>query len=120
MHLHGAMLFVKDLPAMAAFYGGVLGLRPVAATRRPDWVEFEGDARFSLHAIPPGIAAGIAIESPPLPREQAGTKLTFAVDNVEATLASIEAMGLPVLRRPWGSVEPVDPEGNIFALSPRS
>jgi hypothetical protein len=25
-------------------------------------------------------------------------------------------MGLPTLRRPWGGVEAVDPEGNVFAL----
>jgi len=25
-------------------------------------------------------------------------------------------MGLPLLRRPWGGTEAVDPEGNVFAL----
>ena len=116
MKFAGAMLFVKDLPRMTAFYSGVLGLRPIEETRLPDWVEFRGDAQFSLHAIPAAIAAGISIESPPRPREQGGTKLTFTVADVEATLAAIEGMGLPLLRRPWGSVEGVDPEGNIFAL----
>lgn len=120
MPLHGAMLFVKDLPRMSAFYSGVLGLQPIAETRQADWVEFEGDARFSLHAIPAGPAAEIAVDSPPRPREHGATKLTFAVRSVAETLASIEGMGLPVLRRPWGGVEAVDPEGNIFALSPRS
>ena len=28
----------------------------------------------------------------------------------------IEALGLPLLRRPWGGTEAVDPEGNVFAL----
>jgi predicted enzyme related to lactoylglutathione lyase len=90
MPLHGAMLFVKDLPRMAAFHGGVLGLQR------------------------------IPIDSPPRPHEQGATKLTFTVRNVDETLASIEGMGLPVLRRPWGGIEAVDPEGNIFALSPRT
>jgi len=25
-------------------------------------------------------------------------------------------MGLPLLHRPWGEVEAMDPEGNVFAL----
>jgi len=116
MQLHGAMLFVKDLPRMTGFYRDALGLQLIEETRLPDWVEFQGDAPFSLHAIPAAIAAGISIDSPPRAREQGGTKLTFAVADVETTLASIEAMGLPLLHRPWGSVEAVDPEGNVFAL----
>jgi catechol 2,3-dioxygenase-like lactoylglutathione lyase family enzyme len=116
MRLDGAMLFVTDLPRMTAFYCEVLGLRPIEETRLPDWVEFHGGTRFSLHAIPAAIAAGIAIESPPRPREQGGVKLTFAVENVDATLASIEGMGLPLLRRAWGGVEAIDPEGNVVAL----
>jgi predicted enzyme related to lactoylglutathione lyase len=113
------MLFVKDLPRMTAFYRDVIGMRPVEATRRPDWVEFDG-AQFSLHAVPATIAAGIPIDSPPRVREQSATKLTFVVKDVEATLTSIEEMGLPLLRRPWGGVEAVDPEGNVFALRPGS
>jgi len=116
MPLSGAMLFVKDLPGMTGFYRDVLGMRPVEETRQPDWVEFHGDVQFSLHAIPAAIAAGISIDSPPRAREQSATKLTFVVQDVEATLASIEGMGLPLLRRPWGGVEAVDPEGNVFAL----
>lgn len=49
-------------------------------------------------------------------REQHATKLMFDVRDVEATLAKIEAMGLPLLRRPWGGTEAVDPEGNVFAV----
>jgi hypothetical protein len=28
-------------------------------------------------------------------------------------------MGLPLLQRPWGGTDAVDPEGNVFALSAR-
>ena len=115
MRLHGAMLFVKDLSRMTAFYRDVLSLKPVEETRLDNWVEFK-DAQFSLHAIPAAIAAEIQIESPPRAREQGGPKLTFEVRNVDATLANIEAAGLPLLRRPWGAIEAVDPEGNVFAL----
>ena len=115
MRLRSAMLFVKDLGRMTAFYADVLGLRPNEETRLDSWVEFR-DAAFALHAIPGAIAAGIQNESPPRAREQSAAKLTFEVQDVEATLTKIEAMGLPVLRRSWGGTEAVDPEGNVFAL----
>jgi hypothetical protein len=38
------------------------------------------------------------------------------VRDVDATLRTIEAMGLPLLERPWGGIEAVDPEGIVFAL----
>jgi catechol 2,3-dioxygenase-like lactoylglutathione lyase family enzyme len=81
-------------------------------------VEFGDEAtpRFALHAIPSEIAAGIEIESPPRPREQSAAKLTFEVRDVAAALAAADAMGLPLLRRPWGDVDVVDPEGNVLAL----
>jgi catechol 2,3-dioxygenase-like lactoylglutathione lyase family enzyme len=118
MRLHGAMLFVKDLTRMTAFYRDVLGLQPVEETRLDNWVEFKDDgSHFSLHAIPPGIAVEIQIASPPRPREHsAGPKLTFEVHDVDATLAKIAAIGLPLLERPWGATEAVDPEGNVFAV----
>ena len=53
------------------------------------------------------------------PREQGGIKLTFIVRDVHSTLERITAMGLPLLQRPWGGTDAVDPEGNIFALSAR-
>ena len=117
MVLQGAMIFVKDLERMTAFYTEVLGLTVIPDTRLENWVEFESrGSRFSLHAIPADIASGITIDSPPAPRERSVTKLTFDVADVDGTLAKIEAMGLPLLRRPWGSVDATDPEGNVFAL----
>jgi catechol 2,3-dioxygenase-like lactoylglutathione lyase family enzyme len=117
MSLQGVMLFVKDLDRMTAFYRDVVELAPVEETRLDNWVEFKGDGtRFSLHAIPLSIASSIQIDSPPRPREQGGVKLTFAVRDANATRARIAAMGLPLLARPWGDTEAVDPEGNVFAL----
>ena len=111
------MLFVKDLERMTAFYRDILELQPIEATRLDNWVEFEGDGgRFQLHAIPAAIAASIPIDSPPRPREQGGVKLTFAVRDVKSTLEKLAALGLPLLERPWGDTEAVDPEGNVFAL----
>jgi predicted enzyme related to lactoylglutathione lyase len=117
VRLQGVMLFVKDIDRMTAFYRGVVGLQPVESTRLDNWVEFEGNgARLSLHAIPAAIASGIQIDSPPHAREQSPAKLTFAVRDVDSTLETIAAMGLPLFRRAWGETEAADPEGNVFAL----
>jgi catechol 2,3-dioxygenase-like lactoylglutathione lyase family enzyme len=111
------MFFVKDLERMTAFYSDVLGLQPVENTRLENWVEFRGEgSQFSLHQIPSEVAAEVEDRFPPRVREQVAAKLTFHVQDVETTLARIEAMGLPLLRRPWGGVEAVDPEGNVIAV----
>ena len=86
---------------------GVLSRHPAAPARRghalDNWVEFEGDgARFSLHAIPPAIAASIHIDSPPRPREQGGIKLTFIVRDVHSTLERIDRDGTAASPAPVG------------------
>jgi catechol 2,3-dioxygenase-like lactoylglutathione lyase family enzyme len=109
------MIFVRDLGALERFYRDAVGLVPVEATRHPDWVEFEGAARFSLHQIPAHILPGL----PPLlsePRESGSTKLSFAVPSVAAEVARLRGLGVRVIERPWGSFDFVDPEGNISGL----
>jgi catechol-2,3-dioxygenase len=38
MRLNQAMIYVKDLNRMAAFYGNILGLKPVEEKRMENWV----------------------------------------------------------------------------------
>jgi catechol 2,3-dioxygenase-like lactoylglutathione lyase family enzyme len=117
MRLDHAMLFVKDLEVMTAFYRDVMGLKPVEATRLPDWVEFEaGGTRFALHAIPAHIAEGVRIEAPPRPREQDPCKLIFSVENLDAEETRLSARGVALLHRPWGGWDAVDPEGNVLGM----
>ena len=111
------MIYVKDFERMTAFYGGTLGLKAIEKTRLDNWVEFDtGGARFSLHAIPQAIAEGIAISSPPVPRETSAVKLTFEVVDAASERARLEALGVTIIERPWGSWDAVDPEGNIFQI----
>ena len=118
MRLTSAMIFVKDLPQMAAFYENTLGLKPIPETRLENWVEFEaGPARFSLHAIPAAIAEQIKIASPPRQREQNPVKLSFEVDDVAAECRRLESLGVTILERPWGAYDGVDPEGNVFGIN---
>jgi catechol 2,3-dioxygenase-like lactoylglutathione lyase family enzyme len=117
MRLDQAMLFVKDLDGMSAFYRDVIGFRPIEETRLDDWVEFDtGGAGLALHAIPRHIAEGIQIASPPTPREAGACKLIFAVDDLDGELARLEARGVTLLRRPWGGRDAVDPEGNVLGF----
>lgn len=117
MRLNRAMLFVKDLGLVAAFYEKTLGLKPVEESRLPNWVEFEtGAIRFALHAIPSEAADQIEIASPPVPRETSPVKLSFEVDDVAAECGRLKSLGVAILERPWEAYDGVDPEGNVFGI----
>jgi catechol 2,3-dioxygenase-like lactoylglutathione lyase family enzyme len=118
MRMDRAMLFVKDLAQMTAFYRDVIGLRPIEGTRRDDWIEFDaGGTSFTLHAIPQHIADTIPISSPPVARESQNCKLIFAAEDMDAERARLVAAGVPILLRPWGGWDAVDPEGNVFGVA---
>jgi predicted enzyme related to lactoylglutathione lyase len=117
MNMHGALIFVKDLPRMRTFYSEMLGLKPRADTWTDSFTEFDaGGVQLALHAIPPDIAAQIEIATPPRPRGQNPIKLIFSIDDVESTRARLEALGATMVQRPWGAWDGVDPEGNVFGL----
>jgi predicted enzyme related to lactoylglutathione lyase len=117
MRLGSAMVYVKDLPRMRAFYSDMLGVKPSNDTWTDTWAEFDaGGVSFALHAIPAEIASQIEITTPPRPRGQSPVKLIFDVDDVEAERARLESLGATMVQRPWGAWEGIDPEGNIFAL----
>ncbi len=118
MRLNGAMIYVKDLPRMAAFYETSLGLKPIQETRMDTWVEFDtGGSCFSFHAIPATIASQIEVSSPPQPRESNPVKLIFEVEDLEMEVNRLTALGLSILQRPWGAFDGIDPKGNIFQIA---
>jgi len=128
MRLKSAMIYVRDLPRMRAFYGQMLGAAPVNTEWTDRYALFEaGGADFALHAIPGESADRAETASPPRPRETSPVKLTFAVDDARVERARLEAMGVTIIQRPWQkpdeACDGVDPEGNIFqiiaARSPR-
>jgi extradiol dioxygenase family protein len=122
MRLSAAMVYVKDLPRMRAFYGEMLGVKPINETWTDSWTEFDaGGVRFALHAIPAEIASQIEITSPPRARGQNPVKLIFEVEDVEAERARLELLGVTMVQRPWGAWDGIDPEGNVFGIrSPAS
>jgi len=118
------MLYVKDLARMREFYESVLETPPIN-TEWPDmWALFNvGGTKFALHAIPAKSAEGIELSSPPAKRERSPVKLIFAVEDVPAERARLEAMGVTTLQQSWQeaaeSCDCVDPEGNIFQIATR-
>lgn len=111
------MIYVKDFPRMREFYSEMLGVPPVNKEWADSWAEFDLDgSRFALHAIPPEIARGIEISSPPKPREKDPVKLVFEVPDVEAERRRLESLGIQTVQRPWGAWDGIDPEGNVFGI----
>ena len=118
MKLETAMIFVKDMERMTRFYRDGLGLTLLAEESAEGWVVLDaGGARLALHAIPAGIAAGIAISDPPEARDDTALKLVFATDELTAACERLEAHGA-VMSRPFGDrrCDGLDPEGNVFQV----
>lgn len=115
--MSGALLFVKHLSTMTEFYRAVLG--PESSSSYG--VEWRCDGwSFALHPIPDEVAQTIEIETPAVPREETPIKLIFAVEDVASVRAAAVRLGGQAVERPWGAIDVIDPEGNIFALQSRS
>lgn len=126
MAAFGAVLYGKDVARLSAFYARVAGLTLV-----------EGDATWSrltaagfeliVHAIPPAIAAGIVIASPPERREETPIKLLLPVADLATARAAAAELG-GELNGPdleWRFADLTvcdghDPEGNVFQLRVRA
>lgn len=125
MSLACAMLYVRDLGRMRAFYEKVLQAHPVNTQWTDTWAFFDlQDAGFALHAIPVQHSAPVDPTAPAPPREQSPLKLIFAVDDIGVERARLQALGVTILSHAWqdpaGSCDCVDPEGNIFQVAARA
>jgi predicted enzyme related to lactoylglutathione lyase len=116
---HGAVLFAKDLPRVAAFYRDLVGMTQTVTENR--LIVLESDTyQLVIHGIPKNIANRIDMTTPPLRRVDMPTKLVFPVTSLAAARTAAGALG--------GEVDPVsaqfsarsfiacdgfDPEGNV-------
>ncbi len=117
-----AVLFVKDLAKVTAFYREVLDT-PVVYSDEYHAVLRCGTFALDLHQIPQQYAQDIRIEVPPERREQAAIKLSFPVDSiVRARKAAAERGGMLDAGPPAWVIEQQkicmghDPEGNVFQV----
>jgi predicted enzyme related to lactoylglutathione lyase len=120
MNLGSAIIFAKDMDRMTTFYRDGLGLRPRPETSSEGWAEFEaGGAVLALHVIPPQIAQGIEIATPPQAREDTPIKLVFETADLDAARRHLIAHGAVMSEPRKGkrrSCDGLDPEGNVFQI----
>jgi len=120
--LTGAVLYAKDPERLAAFYSAVAGLR-ITNRRESFFVLGSSSAQLVIVQIPKPIADAIALETPPIRRENASIKLVFSIENIELGRAKAAELGgeLNASNREWefeGAkvCDGHDPEGNVFQL----
>jgi len=120
-----AVLFVKDLDKVAAFYIGALALKRVAGDT--DHVVLEQDGfTVVVHRIPKHIADTIVITQPPVRRVWGAIRLDFPVPSVGDCRRLARSLGGDVedVPPPWADGKSTfyfgyDPEGNQFGVSQR-
>lgn len=116
----GLFIYAVDAPRVAAFYAAVAGMQQLHA--RDELIVLESpDIQLLIHAIPPHIAAGIEIGSPPRKREDTALKFFFTVPSLAEARAQAARLGGEVFDENWqgpGFVicNAMDPEGNVFQL----
>ena len=124
MTLECSMLYVKDFGGMREFYSNMLQAKPINAEWTDNWALFDvGGTGFALHAIP-GHAGKPEPSSGQPNRQQSPVKSIFAVEDLSAERARLEAMGVTIPQQSWqeaaASCDCVDPEGNIFQIAART
>src|SRR6266700_6456600 len=118
MELRQAIIFVKDMERMTAFYQDGLGLRVNPERCQDGWVELDsGGAALALHMIPARIAERLEIATPPQAREKTPIKLVFEAVDVAAARAHLIAHGAVMFQpRDSGGCDGLDPDGNVFQI----
>ena len=115
----GAVLYAIDIARMSAFYVEAAGLG--VTHREVDNVVVESPSlRLVIVAIPPALAASIAIATPPIRRIETPIKLVFPVASLSAARVAAARLGgeLNPVEREWQYLGEMvcdghDPEGNV-------
>jgi predicted enzyme related to lactoylglutathione lyase len=116
----GVLIYAKNLSSVSAFYEQVLGAKVLRADEEHRVLQ-SPDVQLIIHAIPEQYSSAIAIQVPPVAREEQAIKPFFTVES----LAAVERIAERCGGRVWGPVWPgpgmnvrnvCDPEGNIVHL----
>jgi catechol 2,3-dioxygenase-like lactoylglutathione lyase family enzyme len=118
-----AVLFVKDLRAVAQFYSSALGMSVVERDEH-HWRLSCAGFELVVHQIPKHIADTIVLERPPTPRVWAAIRLDYPVHSIAECRRAARAQGGYIDDKPPAWAEPdakfffgYDPEGNQFGVS---
>ena len=120
--LIGAVLYAKDLRRLVDFYSAVANLQ-VETIEENFAVLGQQPSQLVIVQTPMRIAQSIAIETPPVRREDVPVKLVFAVGDIIVVRNSAAERGGAVnpVNREWAFesikvCDGYDPEGNVFQL----
>jgi predicted enzyme related to lactoylglutathione lyase len=116
---HGAVLFAKDLPRVAAFYRELAQMTQTVSEKRLIVLE-SASYQLVIHGIPKAVADRINITTPPLRRVDMPTKLVFPVKSLADARAVAVALGGQIdapsaqfSARGFTACDGFDPEGNV-------
>lgn len=116
----GLFIYAKDLGRLAAFYSLMASMDTLHQTDELAVLQ-SPDIQLLIHQIPPTIAVGITISSPPERREDTALKFFFTVPSLSEARTRAASLGGAVFIEQWqgpGFVvcNACDPEGNIFQV----
>lgn len=118
-----AVLFVKDLKAVSAFYAQALGMSCTLSDEHHSVLNCRG-FNLIVHQIPPHIADGIVLQQPPRRRVEGSLRLNFPVQSIAETRRLARSLSGDVDDSPpdWAELNAnvflgSDPEGNVFKIS---
>lgn len=88
----GAVIFAKDVAAVARFYEGTVPMTVLA--EEDGAVRLENESlQLVIHALPKAVAKQIEISAPPRLREQSAIKPVFAVDSLDRVRSVVSGLG---------------------------
>ena len=116
----GAVLYVKDIRRMVAFYAAVLGLEETESD--PNHVVLDSPGyQLVILGIPAEIAASIEITTPPARRANAAIKPVFFVESLAVVRQAADMHGgvMNPVEKQWSFqgftvCDGLDPEGNVL------
>ena len=117
-----AVLFAKDVAALALFYREVAGMTEVNSDQDKVVLDEQG-FQLVIHGIPESVAASISISTPPEVREETPIKICIPVMTIEAARQKAATLGGQVAAkaqewsaRGFRACDANDPEGNVFQV----
>ena len=117
-----AVLFVKDLTKVAAFYSQALGMRTTFADQDHAMLDCSGFGLI-VHQIPNHLADDITIKAPPERRVWGAIRLDYPVRDIDESRKAAGSLGggIDVVPPPWADPNAnfffgYDPEGNQFGV----
>ena len=88
----GAVIFAKDIAAVARFYERAVPMTVLAEDDGAVRLESE-TVQLVIHSLPKAVAKRIEISVPPKVREQSAIKPVFAVDSLERVRGIAASLG---------------------------